>query len=196
MPRPQKPQTPTDAILTLPNLVTFARLALAPIFLILGLDDDTIAFAFIVGAVAGSTDWIDGRLARRLGQVSKLGIKMDPFVDRLLIAAGAAILIVQGFAPLWAVIAVIARDALVLAAVPVFTKRKLALPPVSWWGKAATMGLMFAFGMWIGAHMTSPPQRWMQVVAWVCFVPGIVFSYLAAAGYARELKRALRKAQA
>ncbi len=194
MSRPAPAQTPSDAILTLPNLVTFARLALIPLFIWLALGPKQITAAFIVGGIAGSTDFIDGKLARRLGQVSKLGTAMDPFVDRLLVAAAAVILIVLDFAPLWAVIVVLARDALVLAAVPFLTVKGAERPAVSWWGKSATMGVMWAFGLWIGSHMTSPPQEWMRVLAWIFYVPGVAFSYIAAAGYAMAARRSIRTA--
>lgn len=193
-PAPIRSQIPSDAILTLPNIITFVRLALIPLFLWLALGPENIAAAFLVGFVAASTDFIDGKLARRLGQVSKLGIAMDPFVDRLLVAAAAVVLIAGKYAPLWAVVAVVARDVLVLIAVPFLARRNVERPAVSWWGKAATMGIMLGFGFWLGAHMGNPPFGWMRVLGWIYYVPGLVFSYVAAVGYAGVARRSLRKA--
>lgn len=191
MPRPASQKVPTDAVLTVPNLVTFARIALIPVFLWLALGAENTAAAFVVGAVAGWTDYLDGILARRLGQVSRLGIAMDPFVDRLLIASAAVVLIVRDFAPLWAVLVVVGRDAAVLAAVPLVRRGGVALPPVSRAGKAATMGLMWAFGLFIGAHIADPPAGWVRTLAWIFYAPGVALSYAAAAMYARDLRRAL-----
>ncbi|MHB8511436.1 MAG: CDP-alcohol phosphatidyltransferase family protein [Actinomycetota bacterium] len=188
MSRPES-LVPSDAILTLPNLVTFARLGLIPLFLYLGIDAHNIAACFATGAIAGGSDFLDGKLARKLGQVSKLGIALDPLSDRLLVAAGAVVLIVDHFAPLWAVLLVLARDALVLAAVPFVAKRGVERPAVSWWGKAATTGVFWSFGMWTGANFGRHPIRWMQIFGWACYVPAIVFSFYSAFGYAREVRR-------
>ena len=186
------PQNPSDAILTLPNVVTFARLALIPLFLWLALGPENIAAAFVVGFVLGATDWIDGRIARRYKQVSKLGIAMDPFFDRLAVAAAATVIIMQDLAPLWTVVVVLARDGLLLAMIPFLSARGVPRPAVTWNGKAGSFGTMFAFGFWLGAAITDPPMKWLQVVAWVCYVPGVMFSYLAAVEYARTALASLR----
>ncbi len=186
------PANPSDAILTLPNIVTFARLALIPVFLWIALGPENIAAAFVVGFVCGSTDWVDGKLARRYNQVSKLGIAMDPFFDRLTVAAAATVTIMLDLAPLWTVVVVLARDGLLLAMVPFLSSRGVPRPAVTWNGKAGSFGTMFAFGFWIGAAMTDPPMEWLQVLAWLCYVPGVLFSYAAAVEYARSALASLR----
>jgi cardiolipin synthase len=183
---------PSDAILTIPNLVTFARLALIPVFLWLALGVDNMAAAFVVGFVLGSTDWIDGKLARGLNQVSKLGINLDPFFDRIAVAAAAVVIIVKDVAPLWAIIVVLARDALLLLMVPVLASRGVGRPPVTQLGKAGSFGTMWGLGLFVGAAIADPPLDWLRVLAWLCFVPGVVLSYLAAFGYARTALASLR----
>jgi cardiolipin synthase (CMP-forming) len=185
-------ENPSDAILTLPNVVTFARLAFIPLFLWLALGPENIAAAFVVGFVLGSTDWVDGRLARKYNQVSNLGIAMDPFFDRLAVAAAATVIIMLDLAPLWTVIVVLARDGLLLAMIPFLSAKGVPRPAVTWNGKAGSFGTMFAFGFWLGAAMTDPPMRWMQVIAWLCYIPGVMFSYLAALEYARMALASLR----
>ena len=81
----------SDRILTIPNLVSFVRLAAIPVFWWLLLGEENVAAATILFAVIATTDWIDGYLARRLGQVSKLGKALDPVADRLLIAAAVIV---------------------------------------------------------------------------------------------------------
>ena len=76
-----------DRILTIPNAISFARLIGVPVFLYLFLATDATVAAVVVLAVGGSSDWVDGYLARRLNQVSRLGELMDPLADRLYILA-------------------------------------------------------------------------------------------------------------
>jgi len=197
-PTPPPPHTggghnePSDAILTVPNLITFLRLALIPVFMWLAIGPEQVGAAVAVGFVAGASDFVDGRVARRYNQVSKLGIALDPLSDRFLIAAAAAILIIQDMAPLWVVAVVLARDALLLAAVPLLSARGVPRPAVSWFGKAGTFGIMWGLGMFLAAHIVVPPARWLQIVAWLFVIPGMIFAYIAAGGYARTTIAALR----
>lgn len=187
------PGNPSDAILTVPNVITFARLALIPVFLWLALGADNMGAAFVVGFVLGSTDWVDGKVARRFNQVSKLGAAIDPFFDRLAVAAAATVIIAKDLAPLWAVIVVLARDGLLLAMLPFLGARGIERPPVSSIGKAGSFGTMFALGFFIGAAITDPPMTWLRVIAWLCYVPGVTLSYMAAVDYARTVFATLRR---
>jgi cardiolipin synthase len=186
------PVQPSSAILTVPNVITFARLGFIPLFLWIALDLKNDGLAFVTGFVLGSTDFVDGLVARRFHQVSKLGATIDPLVDRFAVAAAASVLIARELAPLWAVVVVLARDALLLAAVPFLSARGIPRPPVSFAGKSGTMGIMWAMGLFIGAHATVPPSDWIRALAWIAYAGGIAFSYAAAGGYARDVTRALR----
>jgi cardiolipin synthase (CMP-forming) len=186
------PENPSDAIVTIPNLITFARLALIPVFLWLALGADNMGAAWVVGFVLGSTDWVDGRAARRLKQVSKLGISIDPFFDRLAVAAAAAVIIAKDLAPLWAVIVVLARDGLLLAMLPFLSARGLPRPAVTQVGKAGSFGVMWAFGLFVGAAITNPPTDWVRVLGWLAFYPGVALSYMAAFDYTRTVVREIR----
>ena len=186
------PENPTDAILTLPNIITFARLALIPLFLWLALGPENMGAAWIVGFTLGSTDWIDGKVARRFRQVSKFGIAIDPLFDRLAVAAAAVVIIMQDLAPLWTVIVVLARDGLLLLMLPFLQAKGLPRPPVTQIGKAGSFGVMWAFGLFLGAAITNPPTDWVRILAWLAFYPGITLSYLAAFDYARTVLASLR----
>lgn len=190
------PENPSDAILTVPNVVTFARLALIPVFLWLALGPENIAAAWIVGFVLGSTDWIDGKIARRYSQVSKLGIAIDPLFDRLAVAAAATVIIMLDLAPLWTVVVVLTRDGLLLAMIPVLSSKGVPRPAVTWNGKAGSFGVMWAFGVWLGAAIADPPLGWVRLLGWFCYIPGIMFSYAAAVEYARMALGSLRAQRA
>jgi cardiolipin synthase len=88
-----------ERVWTVPNIVSFIRLAGVPLFLYLFLVAHAEAAAVTVLAVGGTTDWVDGYLARRLGQVSKLGALLDPFADRLYILATLIAFTVAGVVP-------------------------------------------------------------------------------------------------
>ena len=186
------PQNPSDAILTLPNIITFARLALIPLFLWLALGPENIGAAWVVGFTLGSTDWIDGKVARRFRQVSRFGIAIDPLFDRIAVAAAAVVMIMQDLAPLWTVVLVLARDGLLLLMLPFLQARGVPRPPVTQIGKAGSFGVMWAFGLFLGAAITNPPTDWVRILAWLTFYPGITLSYLAAFDYARTVLASLR----
>lgn len=104
------PQQVSTAILTVPNLITFVRILLIPVFLWLLLIGRDFAAAGLMIFVA-STDFIDGRVARRYNQVSELGTMLDPVADRILILAAAVGVIVRGdIMPLWLIIILIVRE--------------------------------------------------------------------------------------
>ena len=77
-----------DRILTAPNVITLVRLLCIPIFLwlLFGVHRQTAAAVLL--AVLGATDWVDGYVARRYGQVSTFGKVLDPTADRLLVGTG------------------------------------------------------------------------------------------------------------
>jgi cardiolipin synthase len=185
-------ENPSDAILTVPNLITFARLALIPVFLWLAIGVKNMGAAWVVGFTAGSTDWIDGRVARKFNQVSKLGIAIDPLFDRLTVAAAATVIIMRHLAPVWSVVVVLARDGLLLATLPYLSARGVPRPAVTRVGKAGSFGVMWAFGLFLGAAITNPPTDWVRILGWLAYYPGLALSYLAAFDYARKAFSSLR----
>jgi len=114
-PRPQassEGESPdhTRDVYTVANIVTLLRLILVPIFFAVMITGENDVLAFALFAIAASTDWLDGQIARRTGTVTALGKAIDPLVDRLLIASGVLGLYVIDRLPLWIMIALFARD--------------------------------------------------------------------------------------
>ena len=134
----------SSKILTVPNIISFCRLLLIPIFLILLLKGHDVAAA-LVFAFAALSDCIDGFIARKTHAVSKLGQILDPFVDRLLMASGAIGLIVVGRLPIWMVVLVLLRDAVLLVGGTWLLKEKGIRVPVIFAGKVATTFLFSGF---------------------------------------------------
>ncbi|CAA9423367.1 MAG: CDP-diacylglycerol--glycerol-3-phosphate 3-phosphatidyltransferase [uncultured Pseudonocardia sp.] len=134
-----------DRVLTVPNALSLLRMAGVPLFLYLLLGPRADGWAVVVLAVGGFTDWLDGKLARLLGQHSRLGALLDPAVDRLYILAALVALGIREVVPWWAVAALLARDAVLAACVLVLRRRGYGPFEVTYLGKAATFLLLYAF---------------------------------------------------
>ncbi|WP_235940835.1 CDP-alcohol phosphatidyltransferase family protein [Paramicrobacterium fandaimingii] len=130
----------SDRIVTIPNLLSFLRLGLVPVFLILLVEGNDVA-ALIVLAVSGLTDFLDGFLARRLNQVTRLGQILDPAADRLYIVAALLGLGWRDLIPFWLAVVIIARDIMLLVLGGVLAKHGIGALPVVKTGKAATAAL-------------------------------------------------------
>lgn len=135
----------SDRILTIPNLLSFLRLLGVPLFLWLILVPQADTAAFVLLALSGVTDWLDGVIARATGATSRLGQLLDPLADRLYIVATLVGLALRAIIPWWLVVVIVARD-LVLAVVLARLKRRgITGLPVHYLGKAATFCLMWGF---------------------------------------------------
>jgi cardiolipin synthase (CMP-forming) len=186
----------SDRILTVPNGITAVRLACVPLFvwLLFGAHRQTVAA--IVLAVLGSTDWVDGFVARRFNQVSTVGKVLDPTADRILVATGVISVIVAGAVPLWFGLLTVVREGLVSAAVLLLASLGAERIDVLWVGKAGTFGLMFAYPTFLLAHGHAGWQHPIEIVAWVSAVPALVLAWIAAASYVPLSKRALVRGRA
>jgi len=183
-----------QSLLTVPNLVTALRLCCLPVFvwLLFG-PQDRQAAAWLLG-ILGATDWVDGYLARRLGQTSEFGKVFDPTVDRLLFVVGIVSLIIDGSVPVWFAIAVLAREVVVgitmVVATAVFNMERF---DVTWWGKTATFLLMFAFPGFLMAESNIAIADAFGVAAWIMGPPGLVLSWYTAVAYIPLVRDGIRR---
>ncbi len=177
-------------MVTIPNLISTFRLLLVPVFLwlLLGLDNAAAA-GWLLGGI-GATDWIDGYLARRLGQVSEIGKILDPLADRLAVAAALIGGLISGDLPRWFAVAVIVREALIaLGAIGValWIGRTLAVRRL---GKLATLLLYSALAWFlIGVGTPCDPVVW---AAWIVGIPGLVLYYVVGVQYLGDALRVVR----
>ena len=143
---------------TLPNAITLVRIALIVVFvLLLARHEDAWAIGAL--AVAGVSDFLDGYLARRLGQTSALGRILDPAADRLLTVAVVFGLAWRDIVPWWLVAVLLARDAIMAVVLVWLARRRLATPIVTFLGKLATAALYLflplsylAYERWDAVH--------------------------------------------
>jgi len=182
-----------DRVLTVPNAVTVVRLCLLPIFLILIFRDRPVhwyAAAWVLAAM-GSTDWVDGYLARHLHQVSTVGKILDPIADRLLLICGAGAIVWVGAVPVWVAAVTLGRELLVAVTVIALTALGARRIDVTWWGKAGSFGLMVAFPLFLCGHSRAWWHGSAEVMAWIAFVPGIIFGLYSLLAYVPLARGAL-----
>jgi cardiolipin synthase len=160
-------------VLTVPNLLSALRLAGVPLFLWLLLGPRADGWALLVLAVGGITDWLDGKLARLLGQYSALGALLDPAVDRLYILAALVALGVRGLVPWWAVAVLVGRDVVLGVCVLVLRTRSFGPFRVTYLGKSATFLLLYAFPLLLLGAGTSAVAPWARPLGYAFAVWGI-----------------------
>ena len=174
----------SSAIRTVPNAVTLLRLLLMPVCAWL-LATGRYGWGLALTAVVGSTDWVDGWLARRFGQVSRVGQLLDPLADRLLIASVAIALVIRGVLPWPAALLLVARDLFLLAGWPLLKRRGIEPPEVVLLGKAATLVLLFALPILTLGATGVAVAGVAHVLGLLLLWAGVVMYYLAGAVYVR-----------
>jgi cardiolipin synthase (CMP-forming) len=194
-----EPQQVSDRILTVPNLLSFARLAVLPVVYV-DLVAGRFMRAFVLLTVFATTDWFDGYIARRFDQMSELGRILDPISDRILFVVVGLGFIVSGLLPWWAIGLILLRDLAVGGAGVVMLARKVEVPDVTRLGKAATFGLMFALPTFLlavavgdGVEDANALLWWL---AWAIYAVNIVLYWLSAFGYLRTVRARARVADA
>ena len=186
---------PEDRILTIPNALSFVRLLLIPVFLWLVLVEQADLAAVAVLAVSGITDWADGVIARRTGQMTRLGRLLDPLVDRLTIAATLIGLALRDLVPWWLVALLAAREVLLLALVPALRRRGLEPLPVHYLGKAATFALYWGFPFVLVGAGSAAWEQVLGALGWAFVIWDTALYWYAAVLYVDQARRVLRIAQ-
>ena len=170
---------------TIPNAIGFARIALIPVFLVLGLgsDDGRDGWAFALFAFIAWTDYLDGIAARITGQYSRLGALLDPLTDRLLVLAGSIVAWEFDLLPHWALLVLAAREAFMLVLTQVALRRGMDLK-VNMVGRWAVWPVMGALAVALIV------DTWVDDV--LLYV-GIVMTLAATLLYLQDGWRALRE---
>lgn len=178
----------SDRILTVPNIISFARLLLVPVVLVLILQGRDIA-AVVVLVGAGASDWFDGVIARRFNQTSNLGRFLDPSADRLFIAVTLIGMVIRGLIPWWIVAIIVIRDLVVGVLVPLMVRRGYPGFPVHLVGKAGTFALMYAFPLLLLATVGGVFGDIAWVTGWAAVWWGVFLYWCAALLYVNQFRR-------
>ena len=154
-----------EQLRTVPNMLSALRLILVPVFLFMLLNNQGLV-AIAILAVSSITDFLDGYLARRYHQVTRLGQLLDPFADRLYIFSTLIAFSIQGVIPWWLALLVLGRDFMLLVVYPILATHGYGPLPVHYLGKAGTMALLYAFpllliaNIWVDAALVVKPLAW------------------------------------
>ncbi|WP_349898233.1 CDP-alcohol phosphatidyltransferase family protein [Parafrigoribacterium soli] len=181
----------SSRIFTIPNVLSLIRLALVPVFLvliILGYD----ALALLTLIVSSITDYLDGVLARRLNQITRLGQLLDPAADRLFIFATLLGLAIRGIIPWWLVVIIVGRDVMLLALGVVMANFGYGPLPVHHLGKVATFCLFYALPI-LMIGQAFPAIAWITIpVGWAFALWGAFLYWWAGVIYLVESARVIR----
>ena len=178
-------------IWTIPNVLTMLRLALVPAFLGFIVVGDYVA-ALIVLVVASLTDALDGYLARRLGQVTRLGQLLDPAADRLYIFAALVGLAANELVPWWIVLVIVARDVFLLVLGVVLANHGYGPLPVHQLGKVATFALFFGLPVIMLGLAFPAVEAVSEPIGWAITMWGAFLYWWAGIIYAIETARVIR----
>ncbi|MDA8043862.1 MAG: CDP-alcohol phosphatidyltransferase family protein [Actinomycetota bacterium] len=184
--------------MSLPNIVTTARLVLVPLFVWLLIQPhhrDWFRAAILLAAL-GSTDWVDGQLARRLDQVTRLGKVLDPTADRVLLATAVIGILMAGAVPMPVAVIALTREGLVAIAAIGLALAGARRIDVTLVGKAGTFGLMCAFPLFLAAHSTIGWHHTALLLAWTAALIGLVLGWVALVVYIPLARAALSEGRA
>lgn len=191
-PKGSLPPLTREEILTWPNAFTFMRLLCIPLFVWLLFSQENRAGSAWMLFILGSTDWVDGYLARKLDQRSEFGALFDPAVDRLLFLVAVPSIMIDGAMPWWVGAALLAREVIVALGALYLGARNVEPFAVSWEGKTGTFLLLLAVPAFLGANSTLSYASVLEVLAWVAAIPGLGYGYYAAFGqYLPQAKASL-----
>jgi CDP-diacylglycerol--glycerol-3-phosphate 3-phosphatidyltransferase len=162
--------------------LTIARAASVPVVVLLFAIsfDDHAYWATAVFCVAMSTDWFDGRLARRFGRTTALGSLLDPIADKVLVAATLVMLIGQHVVPAWMVAAIVVRELLIGGLRQAAVERGVVIAARDL-GKLKTWAQALAAG--VGGFAAA--GAWSKDVGWWTLLVAVVLTWVSGLDYAR-----------
>ena len=179
-------------LFNVPNTISLVRLALIPVFIWLVVSSE-YAWAGIMLGVIGATDWVDGYLARRLGQVTEIGKFLDPLADRIAVVVAVVAGLISGALPAWFAWALIIREALVGIGALYGWSNGVTKLDVRFLGKTATLMLYFAISFfYVGAGTDLDFFTWF---AYGIGTVGLLFYYWVAVLYVGDMRSAIRSAK-
>ncbi len=178
-------------VLTLPNVISIVRLGGVPLFLWLILVPEADGWALLVLMLSGISDYLDGYLARRLNQTSKLGAVLDPVADRLYILSTVVGLAVRDIIPWWLAVLLPARDLFLWGLVPFLRTRGYSALPVHFLGKAATANLLYAFPLLLLGDGPGVLALLAKVFGWAFAIWGTGLYWWAGLLYAWQVRKLL-----
>ncbi|MGH1527284.1 CDP-alcohol phosphatidyltransferase family protein [Leifsonia sp. L25] len=181
----------SSRVWTIPNVLSFFRLALVPVFLAFVITGED-ALALLVLVVSSITDFLDGWLARKLNQISRLGQLLDPAADRLYIFAALVGLAWREVIPWWLVAVIVARDVMLAVLGVILANHGYGPLPVHHLGKVATFCLFWALPLLMLGEAFDPLAPYSLPLGWAFALWGAFLYWWAGIVYIRETARVIR----
>jgi cardiolipin synthase (CMP-forming) len=192
--REQEPAVRTDLVWTVPNMLSGIRLLTIPLFAWLALVPQEDGLAALVLALGGATDFFDGWLARRWNQVTRVGQLLDPIADRLSTVTVLVVFLIRDVVPLWFVVLLVLRDAVLTVEMGRLKSRGITGLPVNFIGKAATFNLLISFPLLLwGATPQSGIEELARVAGWAFALWGTGLYLYSAALYIRQTREVMSR---
>lgn len=167
-----RPDVPARRVITVPNALSALRLLLVPVFYWFVISEkDGIAITLL--ALAGFSDYLDGKIARRFHQQSRVGALLDPLADRFYILATLIGLSFRSIIPWWLAIVLIGRDVILAFTLPVLRNLGYGPLPVSFLGKTATFSLLYSFPILLLGQGSSTVARIAHPIGWAFAIWGV-----------------------
>lgn len=183
-------------IWTAPNVLSASRIVGIGVFCYLLFGPGLRIAAAALLLVSGLTDFADGWIARRFGQVSSLGKVLDPTADRIVVVTSVIAIVVYGAIPVWLGVLILVREALVSGAVLLLAALGARRIDVIWVGKAGTFGLLGCLPLFLASYGAGSWEHPLRVVTYALVVLALALSWYAAIAYLPLARRALREGRA
>lgn len=178
----------SSRIWTVPNCLSFVRLALVPVFLVLVITGQDV-LALVTLVVSSVTDYLDGLIARHFNQITRLGQLLDPAADRLFIFATLVGLAVREVVPWWLLVAIVGRDVVMLVLGVVLASHGYGPLPVHHLGKVATFCLFYALPILMVGQAAPVLAAFTDPLGWAFALWGAFLYWWAGIIYLRETIR-------
>jgi len=179
-------------VVTIPNLLSLVRLAGVPVFLWLVLGPKADGWALAVLFLSGATDYLDGTLARRWNQITRVGQLLDPLADRLYILAVLIGLTLREIVPLWLAVFLISRDVILTCCYPALRRHGYGVLPVTYLGKAATLNLLYAFPLLLLGEGAGSVATLAEIFGWAFAIWGAGLYWWAGVLYVVQVRQLAR----
>jgi CDP-diacylglycerol--glycerol-3-phosphate 3-phosphatidyltransferase len=178
--------------LTPADKLTVARVVAVPIVVVLYAWNfpNHDYWATAVFCIAMTTDWFDGRMARRYGYTSAVGSLLDPIADKVLVLAALVMLIEQGVIPAWMVAAIVVREVLITGLRQAAVERGVVLA-------ARDLGKLKTWAQAVAAAVAgfAAAGAWTDRAAWWALLVAVILTWVSGLDYARSAPRLLSRAQ-
>lgn len=184
----------SERVLTLPNALSTLRLLGVPVFL-WALVDERDLLALVILMLSGVTDYLDGKIARAFNMESRVGAFLDPIADRLYILTTLLGLAWRDIIPIWLVVALLAREAVMAVMLLYLRQRGQTGLPVHFVGKAATFNLLYAFPILLLAHRDDWLGELARPIGWGFAWWGLSLYWLSVVLYGLQARAVLRRTE-